>query len=163
MTHTIILIIAGILLIPGIIMSIIPVVPGMLYMLVVVVLYGFYDNFYHITLLDVGILALISAIAMIIDTISGLIGAKWGGADWTAIVSGFVGLIFGSAFIPVPIIGSIIGMFFGVLASEWYRTRNIVHSHRVATGSIIGSLAGAGVKLVASFAFLILFIAFALY
>ena len=161
MTHTIILIIASILLVPGIIMAIIPAIPGMLYMLIIALFYAFYDRFVHVTLLDLGILALITALAMIIDTVSGLIGAKWGGAHWTAIVSGFVGLILGSAFIPVPIVGSLAGMFFGILASEWYRTRNVTHAHRAATGSLIGSLAGTGVKIAASVAFFALFIFFA--
>ncbi len=163
MTHTIILIIAGVLLIPGIIMSIIPAIPGMLYMIVIALLYGFYDHFTVMTLIDLAILGAVAAIAMIIDTVSGMIGAKWGGAHWSSLISGLAGLILGSAFIPVPIIGSLVGMFFGVLASEWYRTRNVSQAHRAATGSLLGSLAGAGVKIVASVLFLILFVVFAIY
>ena len=162
MTDIFILVAASVLLIPGILMAIIPTVPGMLYMLVIVLVYGIYDHFVHVTWIEFGILAAITAVAMIIDTVSGLIGAKWGGAHWSSIVSGIVGLILGSALIPIPIVGSIIGMFFGVLASEWYRTRNMSQAHRAATGSLLGTLAGAGVKIVAAIVFLVLFIIFAL-
>ena len=163
MAHTIILIIASILLALGVVMAVLPAVPGMLYMMLVALMYGFYDHFTLFTLGNLGILAIIAAVAMVIDTVSGMIGAKWGGAHWSSIISGIVGLVLGSLFIPIPIVGSLIGMFFGILASEWYRTRNISQANRAATGSLLGTLAGTGFKVVAAIAFLVLFIIFALY
>lgn len=158
MPQTIILILATILLIPGIIMSVIPAIPGMIYMLVIALLYGFYDNFMHLTWTDIGILAIVAVITMLVDFFAGIAGAKWGGAHWTSIISGIVGLVLGSLFIPIPFIGSIIGMFLGVLVSEWYRTRDSRLANKAATGSLVGTLVGTGFKLVASIVFLILFV-----
>ena len=163
MTHTILLILATVLLVPGIIMAIIPAVPGMIYMLLIALAYGAYDHFTLFTWGNLGILAIISAVAMLVDTVSGLLGAKWGGAHWSSVISGVVGLILGSLLIPIPIFGSLIGMFFGILATEWYRTHNMHHAKRAATGSLLGSIAGTGFKIVAAIVFVILFVIFALY
>jgi uncharacterized protein YqgC (DUF456 family) len=98
--------------------------------------------------------------AMLIDFISGIVGAKWGGAHWSSIASGIVGLIVGSVFIPIPVVGSLAGMFLGVLSSEYYRTHNLKKAEKAAMGSFFGFIAGTGVRIIASVVFLILFIVF---
>lgn len=161
MTYITIFIISIVLLIPGLIMSFIPSIPNLVYMFLTVTIFGFYDKFTHLTPTNILILGIISMLAMIIDFISGIVGAKWGGAHWTSIISGLIGLIVGSAFIPIPIFGSLIGMFLGVLASEFYRTNDIRKANRAAMGSFFGTVAGIGVRVVASFIFFILFIIYA--
>lgn len=154
-------ILAILLLVPGLIMAIVPGLPGLLYMLVIALVFGLIDQFTHMTLGNFGILALITAVAMLLDLFSGIIGAKWGGAHWTSIIYGLAGLIIGSVVIPVPIVGSLAGMFLGVLFSEWYRTANIKKAHKAAVGSFAGSLVGMVGNGVAAVAFLTLFIVFA--
>jgi len=159
MAYYLIFILATILLIPGIFMSILPF-PGLLYMFVIALAAAFLDGFVHLTGFDMGVLGILTAVVIFVDLVSGLIGAKAGGAHWSSIVWGIVGLVIGSVVIPVPILGGIIGMFLGVLASEWHRTRDIRKANKAALGSFWGWLAGTGFKLTASVAFLVLFIVF---
>lgn len=161
MTQITIFIISIILLIPGLIMAFIPSIPNLVYMFLIVTLFGFYDKFTHLTPTNILILAIIAMLAMFIDFISGIVGAKWGGAHWTSIISGIAGLIVGSVFIPIPIFGSLIGMFLGVFASEFYRTKDIRLANRAAVGSFLGTVAGTGIRVFASFIFFVIFIIYA--
>lgn len=163
MQYAVILTITTILLIPGIIMSFIPAVPGIIYMLIIALVFGIFDHFVHLTYLDIGILTALVILVTVFDAISGFVGAKYGGAHWSSIFSGLAGLIFGMIFIPVPVIGGIIGMAIGVLLSEFYRTRNIDKANRAAVASVVGTFVGGGVKVLASVLFLILFVGFAIW
>ena len=160
MPYTLIVIISIILLIPGIFMSFVPTVPGIIYMLVISLLFAIIDHFTHVTALDLGILGAIALFSIIIETISGFIGAKAGGAHWSAMFSGLAGFFVGQSVIPVPVIGGLIGMVIGVLASELYITGSAKKAGKSALASVAGSLAGVAVKVVSSVAFLILFVVF---
>lgn len=151
----------ALLLIPGFIMALVPGLPGLLYMLVIATVFGFIDNFTHLTLGNLGILAIITTVAMLMDFFSGIVGAKWGGAHWSSIIYGMVGLVAGSILIPVPIVGSLAGLFLGVLFSEWYRTASIKKANKAAVGSFAGSLVGMAGNITAAVAFVTLFIIFA--
>ena len=161
MTHTVILIISIALLIPGIVLAIIPNIPGLFYMLAITLIFGVYDNFIHLTSVNIVELSALVIVATAADLFSGMAGAKWGGAHWKSLIAGIVGLILGSFVIPVPIAGSLIGMFLGILISEWYRTESFAKAHRAAMGSFAGTVVGTIVKGVAAVAFVILFIIFA--
>jgi uncharacterized protein YqgC (DUF456 family) len=156
-----IFIVTIILLVPGIIMAIVPGLPGLLFMLLIATIYGLFDHFTHLTLGNLGILALITAVAMLVDLFSGIIGAKWGGAHWSSIWYGLLGLVVGSIVIPIPIIGSLAGLFLGVLGAEWYRTSSIKKANKAAMGSFAGSIVGMVSNGVAALTFVILFGIFA--
>lgn len=154
------LIIAIVLLIPGLVMAIVPGLPGLLYMLTIATVFGFVDGFTHLTLGNLGILAAITAVAMLLDLFSGIIGAKWGGARWSSVIYGMIGLIIGSLVIPVPIVGSLAGLFLGVLFAEWYHTANFKKANKAAIGSFAGSMVGMAGNAVAAVAFVTFFIIF---
>ncbi len=147
------------LLFVGVGIAAIPSLPGLLYMFLVVVGFSFVDHFKHFTGLDILIFGIITAVAMLVDFFSGILGAKWGGAHWTSLFSGFAGLLLGSFFIPIPILGSMIGMFLGVLISELYRTKNVTNAGKAAAGSFLGSVVGMVVNIFCA----LLFFGLALY
>jgi uncharacterized protein YqgC (DUF456 family) len=152
-----VLTVATLLLIPGIFMSVMPF-PGILYMFAIALVAAFFDGFVHLSGFDIGVLAALSVLVMLVDVFSGVVGAKAGGAHWSSVIWSIVGFVVGSIVIPVPILGSLAGMFLGVLVSEWYRTRDMRHANRAALGSFWGWVAGTGFKLAASVVFLVLFV-----
>lgn len=119
--------------------------------------------FANLSGLDIGILAAIVVVAFAVDFVAGIVGAKWGGAHWSSILWGLAGLVIGTFIFPAPLIGSVLGMFLGTLASELYRTKDLRHANRAATGSFLGWLAGMGFKLGAAFVFVILLIVFMIF
>lgn len=160
MTYIAWLIIAAILLLPGIAISILPV-PGILYMLAVACIFGFFDHFAHLSGFDIGVLAVLAAVTLLVDFLAGIVGAKWGGAHWSSVIWGIVGLLAGSVVIPIPFLGSILGMILGVLGSELYRTNDMRAAQKAAAGSFMGWLAGTGFKVCAAVVFVILFVVLA--
>ena len=157
--YYIVLIVATILLIPGIFMAIMPF-PGILYMFAIALIAAMIDGFVHLSSFDIGVLAVLSVVVLLVDTFAGMVGAKAGGAHWSSAIWSVLGFIVGSLVIPVPVLGSLTGMFLGVLVSEWYRTKNVRRANKAALGTFWGWLAGTGFKIVASVAFLVLFLVF---
>jgi len=162
MSYTILVIITAALLIPGIVMSLIPGLPGLLYMLTIALIFGVIDDFIHLTLTNLAVLALLMIVAMIIDLSSGLLGARWGGASIKSLWYGFLGLVVGTIAIPIPVVGSLAGLFLGILIAEWYRTRDMKKAQKAALGGFAGSLVGMAINVTAALAFIISFVVFAL-
>ena len=153
-------IISIILLIPGLVTAFIPGFPNLVYMFVIMLGFGIYDKFVHLTSINIIVIGIIVTAVMFVDFISGIAGAKLGGAHWVSMFSGFIGLIIGTFLIPVPILGSLIGMFLGILLSEWYRTKDIRKANKAAVGSFIGTVAGMVIRVLTSFIIFVLFMFF---
>lgn len=160
-SHLLVIIVFAVLLIPGVVMSLMPGLPGLLYMFFVVLIFGFIDQFTNLTLGNIGILAIITAVAMLVDLTSGIIGAKWGGAHWSSLIYGAIGLVVGAFVIPIPIVGSIVGLFLAILVAEWCRTLSFRKANKAALGGFAGSLVGIISNGTAAVAILTLFIIFA--
>lgn len=158
MSNTILTIITSILMLPGIAMAFLPSIPNIVYMFAIALAYGLIDRFVNLSHLGLGILAAIALLTLVLENISGLLGAKFGGAHWTSIITGLLGFIVGSAFIPIPIMGGIIGLTVAVLASEYYRTRNVRQAQRAAAASAVGSIVGSVIKVGGSVIFMTVFI-----
>lgn len=158
--NTIYLIIAIILLIPGIIGILIPILPGIPYMFVISLIYGFITKFQNLHTSEIIILALIALLSLLVDYSTGIIGAKYGGATKQSLLIGLLGLIIGT--IVLPPFGGIIGLFIGVLIAEILAHQNRRRAVKAATGSLIGSLAGIIINLILSLVFITLFILFSL-
>ena len=148
------------LLIPGIIASFFPVLPGMLYMFVVAILYGAVTDFEKISSTELIILAVIVAVAMLIDFLAASVGASKGGANMKSILSGMVGLIIGSFFIPIPLVGSFAGFFIGVFTGEILQHHSKSRALKAAKFGLAGSLVGTISNICLSLVFFILFIYF---
>jgi uncharacterized protein YqgC (DUF456 family) len=160
MPYFVLVIIFTILLLPGIIGAILPIVPSVPWMFVVALIFGIIDRFQHLhwwDLLSLGILALISFTA---DNISGLIGARGAGASKWGLLGGFIGGLIGLFFFPPW--GAIIGMIIGVVVLEILASRDHKKVAKSASGVILGNLTNIIINLVLCFIFIGLFILFTL-
>lgn len=151
------------LLLPGVAASFFPGLPGLLYMFFAALIYGAVTSFATLTTTNLVILAVIVAVAMLVDLLSGIIAAKHGGANTKSIISGFVGLVLGTFLIPVPILGTFVGFFLGVFAGELIQHHSKHRAIRAATYGLVGTAIGTIVNVAMSFAFLICFIFFAIF
>lgn len=160
MTHNILTILFIAALVPGLLISFVPGLPAMIYMLSVAAVYGIIDRFTTLSYTEMGILGAVAFAAILIDFISGAIGAKWGGAHLSSIFAGFAGMVTGTFFIPIPIFGSIVGLVGGIFIAEYARKKNLRAAERAAIGGLIGAIFGTTGNVIASIAFLVLFIVF---
>lgn len=150
-----------VLLVPGLVGVFVPIVPGVPYMFFIALLFGLIDRFSHLTVPEIGFLALVAFISVVIDHASGLVGGKLGGASKTALTYGLLGSIIG--FMVLPPFGTVVGLFLGVLVGGLISGQTHPKAVQAATKSVLGSVAGMGINLVLGITFMALFILFALH
>lgn len=160
MSHTLIVSIATLFLVPGFFMAFVPMLPALSYMLIVSLVYAFFDHFLHLSYIETGVLLILTVLSIVVDHLAGILGAKYGGAHGKSLLWGLAGSIIGT-FI-APLLGSLAGLFIGVAIGELRVGRSREKALSGASGALMGSLAGIAVNVGLAVAFIILFISFAL-
>lgn len=147
-------VVAGALIVVGLLGTILPVLPGLPVMYAGMVLAAWAGGFQHIggwTLAVLGVLVLLS---IAVDLLASIAGARRVGASnkgvFGAGVGGFVGLFFG-----LP--GLVAGPFLGAALGEVAHGREWKHASKIGFGTWMGLLLGAIFKLGLAFAMLGLF------
>lgn len=154
-----ILIIFIALLLPGLAGAFLPF-PGVAYMFTITLIFGLINHFQFLTWQNVIILAVILALSTLVDIFSGVIGAKYGGADKKSIYAGMLGMLAGTFLLPP--FGGLIGIFVAVLIWEMTVHPNHRKAIKAAGASLLGSVAGIVINLFISILFIVLFVIFAL-
>lgn len=161
MSHPVLTIIFGLLLFPAIFLVFIPMLPAFLYMFAVAFLYGILDGFVHLQAGEIGMLAGIFCLSVLVDYSAGALGAKYGGASKKSIVYGFVGLLLGSVLFPP--FGGLPGLFFGVFITElFFLRKSRAAAWKAAAGSFLGSMAGVVFNVILALCFFTLFLVLSL-
>lgn len=159
MSHLGLVILFTVLLLPGFLGIFLPL-PSLLYMLAVALIFGFIDHWQHLSGWNLIILAGIAAASLLVEYLTGIIGAKYGGASKTAIIFGIVGTVVGLVIFPP--FGGILGLFIGIIAAEIVLYKDSQKAFKAATGGLIGTLVGMLASLILGLIFVTLFLIFAL-
>lgn len=158
MSNTVLVIIFGLLLLPGFAGIFLPL-PGLLYMFIISLIFGFVDKFAHLQTWEIAILVGIALISIINDYLSGMLGAKYGGAAQKSMLLGIIGMIIGVLIFPP--FGGLVGVFLGILIAEIFLNKGTDRALRAATGGLVGSIVGMVITLVLAIVFLFSFVIFA--
>ncbi len=145
---------AGVLILLGVAGTVLPALPGLPLVFIGMLLAAWAGEFQQVGVVVVVILALLTALSLVVDFLATLLGAKRVGASRLALVGAFVGTIVGLAF---GIVGLFAGPFVGALVGELIHGRQIGAATRVGIGTWIGILVGTVLKLGLAFAMLGLF------
>jgi uncharacterized protein YqgC (DUF456 family) len=100
-------------------------------------------------------LVVLAGIGEVVEFLSGAIGVKKAGGTrwgaWGSIVGGILGGLFGTAIIPVPVVGTLVGLCVGAFAGatvlEFAGGRTVEQSYRSGRGAAIGRAFGVVAKL----------------
>lgn len=152
---TAILIIIILVMIIGAIGTILPAIPGAPLILAAAIIYGFYEGFHKVTLFSLIILGIITLITILIDYLSGIVGAKKYGASKYGIGGAILG---GIAGIPFGIIGLFIGPIVGAVIGELISGKELTQSFKIGLGSFLGLIGGSLIKFAFSIAMIIYFL-----
>ena len=147
------------LLLPGFAGVFLPL-PCLPYMFGVTLIFGYVDQWQHLNFVELTVLAFVMLVSFLIDYFSGLIGAKYGGAARISIVFGFVGMIIG--LVALPPFGGIVGLFLGILISEFLNFKDHLKALKAASGGVLGTVVGMILSLILAITYVVLFIVFAL-
>ncbi|MBU6418080.1 MAG: DUF456 family protein [Xanthomonadaceae bacterium] len=141
-------VIAGVLIVAGLVGAILPNLPGIPVMFGGMLLAAWVGHFAKIPMWVIVFLGVLAAFSIVFDFFAGAYGAKKFGASKAAVWGAFIGTIVGLFFsIPGIILGPFIGAVIGQLASG----SAIEHATRVGFGTWIGLLIGTAIKLAVAF------------
>ncbi len=135
------------LLLAGVIGCVLPVLPGHLIILIAAVAHrlmlGGASGLHGWSFM---ILIVLMAISQAFELLSGAAGTKWfGGTRWGA-AGALIGTIVGLFFLPFGVLlGPLIGAFIGEIA---FARKHPHHAAISGVGSVVGTLAGMGCKMV---------------
>lgn len=153
-TQTTWFILAGALIIIGLLGTVLPVLPGLPVMFAGMWLAAWADGYQRI---GAGMLLLLGGLvvlSIITDLLASLVGARRAGASrkgmWGAGVGGVVGIFFG-----LP--GLLAGPLLGAAAGEMAHGRHWRDASRIGVGTWVGLLVGAIFKVMLALAMLLLF------
>lgn len=135
------------LMIVGLVGCIIPIIPGHLFILGGAIAYRLLKGAEAgIEWWGITILVLLLAISQTFEIMSGSLGSKWfGGSKWGAI-GALVGGIVGLFFFPI---GLLVGPLAGAFGFEMLFAKKKTRDSAVSgVGSVVGTLAGMGFKIV---------------
>jgi uncharacterized protein len=107
------------------------------------------DGFQHVGLWTLIGLGVLTAIAVVVDFLAGLAGAKRVGASKLALIGAAVGTLIGIFF---GIVGLLLGPFLGALIGELVAGSTLQRATNVGVGAWIGFLLGTVLKLGVCFA-----------
>lgn len=158
--QTLYFVIAAALILVGMAGAVVPVLPGVPLVFGGMLLAAWADHFQHIGAFTLTLLGVLAALALLVDFVAGLLGAKRVGAStralWGASIGAIIGIFFG-----VP--GLLLGPFLGAVAGELSAGGKLHHATRVGIGTWIGLLFGTLAKLALCFTMVGVFaLAFAL-
>lgn len=160
MTHGTLVAIFAVLMLPGVLGTLLPVLPGIPLMFLVAVVFGFVDRWQHLLPWELAVLFGVVLLSLLSDFFSGLIGARYGGASRRSALWGMAGMVIG--LLVFPPFGGLIGLSIGVLVAELLGHKDRVRAFRAAVGSLMGTIVGIIAGFSLAVMFLLLFVLFAL-
>jgi len=152
--HSLWYIAAAVLILVGLIGTVVPALPGVPLVFGGMLLAAWADGFQHIGVGTLIVLGVLTVLALAVDFVAGLAGAKRVGASkhalWGAAIGTIVGIFFG-----IP--GLLLGPFVGALIGELVAGGTLQRAANVGAGAWIGFLIGTVLKLGVCFAMLGIF------
>lgn len=142
------------LIVIGLAGAIVPVLPGIPLIFGGIWIIAGVDHYNHLGVWWLVSIALVGAVGLTMDLLSGAFGAKRVGASpravWGALLGTLIGLFFG-----LP--GLLLGPFFGAVVGELSAGNSMLRSTHVGVGTWVGLLFGTIIKLVSSVTMVALF------
>lgn len=153
-THTLLHLLAGALILVGLLGTVLPVLPGVPVLFAGMWLAAWNDGYTRVGVATLVVLGLLVLVSLAIDVFASLIGARRVGASnkalWGAAIGGLLGAFFGFA-------GLLLGPFFGAMGGELAHGGGHGAALRVGAGTWVGIAVGTVLKVMVAGAMLALF------
>jgi len=150
------IVITIILILIGIAGTIFPFLPGVPVIFIAIVGYGWYEGFNVIDVRYLLIMGGITVLALLVDYLSSVMGAKYFGSSkkgiWGALIGTFIGIFF------IPPFGIIVGPWLGAVVGEYWELNDINRALKVGLGTVVGLLSGMFFKIVLALIMTITFV-----
>ena len=154
-TQTLYYVLAGALVIVGLLGVVLPALPGLPLMFAGMWLAAWAGGYDQVGVGTVIMLALLTLLSVGIDVAAALLGAKRVGASRLALIGAAIGTVVG---LFMGFVGILVGPFVGALVGEWLHGRKLHMAAKVGLGTWIGILFAAVLKLTLAFAMVGIFV-----
>ncbi len=136
------------LIVVGLAGTVLPALPGTLFVLGGIVLGAWIDGFTRVGGVTVTVVTMLALLAWVLDYVAGLLGAKKAGASRLAIVGAALGTVVG-------LFMGLIGVFFmplvGAAIGEYIEQKDHARAAHVGVATWLGIMAGMVAKVVIAF------------
>lgn len=139
----------------GLVGCVLPAIPGPPLILAAAVGHRLWFGAQSVSNPALGVLAGLVAVALVLDYLATVLGARRLGATWRGAAGAMFGMLLG-LFIGLP--GVVAGPFVGATLGEWLGGRALREASRAGLGATLGLLAGAVGKVACSAAMIGLFV-----
>lgn len=136
--------------------TVLPALPGTAFIIAGVVLGAWIDGFSRVSTGTVILITALGLLALLLDFVAGLLGAKRVGASRHALVGAAVGTVAGLFF---GLFGVLFLPFVGAVIGEWIARRSSGRAVRIGTATWVGIMLGMVAKVVLGFVMIGLFVA----
>jgi uncharacterized protein YqgC (DUF456 family) len=155
MTVTLLWLLSIALIVAGVAGTVLPALPGTLFVLAGIVLGAWIDDF---TRVGGGVLTLVmmlAVLAWVLDYVAGLLGANKAGASRQAIIGAALGTVAG---LFMGIVGVLFMPLVGAAIGEWLARRDHARALHVGVATWLGIMAGLVSKVVIAFVMIGIFV-----
>ena len=149
--QTLYFILSAVLILVGLAGTVVPALPGVPLVFAGMLLAAWADHFQHVGVFTLIVLGVLSLLALAIDFVAGLLGAKRVGASSYAIWGAMIGTVVG-LFFSLP--GIVFGPFLGAVAGELLVGSRLSRATHVGIGTWLGLLFGTLAKIALCFTML---------
>ncbi len=150
-TQILLYLLAAVLIVIGTIGSVLPALPGVPIVYVGMILAAWAGDFSHIGWPTLTILGVLTALAVIVDLLASVFGAKRVGASGWALFGAALGTVIGLFF---GLVGLILGPFVGAVAGELIAGSTLKRSASVGVGAWLGFIFGTLARIALCFTML---------
>jgi len=148
MTVTLLWILSVVLIVAGIAGTVLPALPGTLFVLAGIVLGAWIDDFTRVGWGVLTVVIVLAVLAWVLDYVAGLLGAKKAGASRQAIIGAALGTVAG---LFMGIVGVLFMPLVGAAIGEWLAQRDHGRALKVGVATWLGIMAGLVSKVVIAF------------
>lgn len=136
--------------------TVLPALPGTVFIMAGALLGAWIDGFQRVGVGTVAVIAVLGLLAMLLDFVAGLLGAKRVGASRHALAGAAIGTVAG---LFLGLVGVLFLPFVGAVIGEWIARRSRDRAIRVGAATWLGIMAGMAAKVVLAFVMIGVFVA----
>lgn len=146
---------AATLIVVGLIGTVLPALPGTLFVLGGIVLGAWIDDFTRVGTTTVAVISVLAVLAWALDYAAGLLGARRVGASREALIGAALGTVAG---LLTGLVGVLFMPLVGAAAGEYIARRDQVNALKVGAATWLGIIVGLVAKVVISFVMIGIFL-----
>jgi uncharacterized protein YqgC (DUF456 family) len=139
----------------GVAGTVLPALPGTLFVLAGIVLGAWIDGFARVGWGSVAVVSALALLAWVLDYIAGLLGARRAGASRQAVIGAALGTVAG---LFMGLVGVLFMPLVGAAAGEYLARKDHQQAVKVGIATWLGIMAGLAAKVVIAFMMIGLFI-----